>query len=1607
MRDRTTTVVVPADDDDTTSTLGPASTASSASIRSLSPIPSPRSHRLQKLRRRQRLVSFASAVLSSLCAGSVTVFSLYGHIFQERLHYSQFQVNGLASAASIAMYIPVPVLGYMCDRVGPAPLSLLSGIFFGAGYGLAAGMYQRAVADEAAGAGRDGGATAFVAIGVGTCSMYMSAVATCAKNFGKGKHRGLALAVPIAAFGLSGMWQSQVGSRIFYERLADGTRGDVDVFRFFVFLAVLLFVVGLIGTVGLKIVDEQDLIDEAVEELERSGLLDGSALFTPGRTERGYGAIERSDPFDDDDDAGILDPSKDPEEEEARLRKKWVLNAETRRFLTDPTMWCFALGFFFMIGPGEAFINNMGTIIKTLYPPTLHYAGAPTSAATHVSIVGITSTVVRLLTGSLTDWLAPSPQTQHVQITGSGFLQRSRFSVSRVAFLLFYAGILSLGMVLLASGLIQNHGERFWIVSGLVGAGYGAVFSLTPIIITVIWGVENFATNWGIVAMFPALGATIWGLVYSAVYQAGTKAADPGVGNGEEDLFCYGVECYARAFWAMAISVWIAAGLVLWAWKGRNGTQKTNAAPPQGKSARAKKAQDDQVMGTNNSSIVSKRSVEVLYYPSEPHFFRFFVSKYQQRSPLINRGYHLRMHVVDVLVGEFLRSCRTGKKRKVVVNLGCGSDVLPWQCLTRYGADCSAGRVKFVDVDFEELILRKRGVVEATAELHGMLSGIRRREEIEGPVVFDSEEYAQVGCDLRRLDVLRKGLGLVLGGDEEVGRCEFLFVAEVSITYMDTEGADGVIQWASGMGAESQFVLLEQILPGGEDHPFAETMLGHFRKLNTELKSVTKYSTLGRQVERFASRGWGTVKAWTLWQAWGDEFFFGEEERRRLDEVEMFDEWEEFALFGGHYCLIYATTTAGSGGDGSGVVEAYEASSGNSRGTEFSLSGQRRFGAAMLLSEKDTTEKEELVVVNTLGLGTRSRLQSCDVFHEEDNHAGRELNFGDGGPTSRMCHSLTDLGDHGILLTGGRTTPAAPLGDCWLFNKTTKAWTKTHELPVPLFRHSVAGLGSGKVLLAGGRTAGEKLFGDFLVFHPKQGWITCEVADGCTPAAVYGAALAVEKADASGSNKLRGVYIGGLRDGVIVDQILRWEVDISDVQKPVIRFTEPTPPVGEGSRQYRHLLTRFGATCFYQENNLIVMGGVARDHLLHERDEILVCSSEDLTPRRFSSPSSSSSRSCPRPLLVGHSAVSLPDGRIVTVGGGATCFSMGTFWNKGVFTFRVGDRLDSCKSWVHEKSIDIIPGERVIPIRKNPDARAEVKPIPRVRIEKGDEFTKVLGKRQPVVIEGMDLGACLQSWTLDYLTEKIGSGRKVVIHDSATQAMNFATKNFRYVTTTFGEFAERVKNGDSIYLRALSEDKPSEKPALLAEDFPFLAADFVLPPQLSQVTENLFSSVLRMSGPVNMWLHYDVMANIYCQIGGTKRMVLFPPSDVDQLSFAPGASSSSIDVFASLDSPDLTQTHLQECILTPGDVLFLPPLWLHTATPISDASVAVNVFFKDLDASSYAAGRDVYGNRDLAAYEKGRLDVARVANSFKKLPADAREFYILRLADELRRMARG
>ncbi len=122
----------------------------------------------------------------------------------------------------------------------------------------------------------------------------------------------------------------------------------------------------------------------------------------------------------------------------------------------------------------------------------------------------------------------------------------------------------------------------------------------------------------------------------------------------------------------------------------------------------------------------------------------------------------------------------------MIVNLGCGSDVLPWRFLSRH-PDLCQGAV-FVDVDFPALSLAKREVVTSTSQLMAPLSNVDLFPETS-PLLLRSDQYYIMGCDLRHVSRLQEALFEAFSSS-----ADFLFIAEVSITYMEAADADAVIR---------------------------------------------------------------------------------------------------------------------------------------------------------------------------------------------------------------------------------------------------------------------------------------------------------------------------------------------------------------------------------------------------------------------------------------------------------------------------------------------------------------------------------------------------------------------------------------------------------------------------------------------------------------------------------------------------------------------------------------------------------------------------------------------------------------------------------------------
>lgn len=99
-------------------------------------------------------------------------------------------------------------------------------------------------------------------------------------------------------------------------------------------------------------------------------------------------------------------------------------------------------------------------------------------------------------------------------------------------------------------------------------------------------------------------------------------------------------------------------------------------------------------------------------------------------------------------------------------------------------------------MDYEKLIGIKSAIIQQTEEFRRLLGSKLEVFPDQDVVRLRAPQYAAIGCDLRDLARLERGLQAVLGSTP----ASILCIAEVSLTYMDVQSADALISWIPRFG---------------------------------------------------------------------------------------------------------------------------------------------------------------------------------------------------------------------------------------------------------------------------------------------------------------------------------------------------------------------------------------------------------------------------------------------------------------------------------------------------------------------------------------------------------------------------------------------------------------------------------------------------------------------------------------------------------------------------------------------------------------------------------------------------------------------------------------
>ncbi|KAH8651184.1 major facilitator superfamily domain-containing protein [Xylariales sp. PMI_506] len=494
-----------------------------------------------------RAVSFLCAVVSAAASGSISGFSLYGARLITDLGYTQSMVNVVATGATMAIYISFPLWG-LYQPTSPRLLSLISAVLFPAGYLAAAYLYS-----EPVGSGDSPPPTAswyamvlaFVSIGAATSCSMMGCLTICARNFEHSKRmKAIGLAGPASAYGISGIIQSQLATHVFSAPQTPGGPNELDVAKYFLFSAILLFATGLLGFLCFVVIEEPEN-HPGVSTSTGLGTDEQRLLAGSTQSPSAYGTCP-PDPASDQDETLLNDDSHHD------------ITASTGGSdlfapLKNPSVWWLAVGYLLVSGPHDVYMMNLGTILRAIGGSTASDHPAPyQSTPLHLTVMTATATVARLSSGLLCDHVA-SRSVARLSYAGFIFLM-----------LLATPIVSGLGFLLLSTRLPQDSPFAGLLASACIGLGFGGTFTFMPFI-NHVWGAQSFAMIWGFVAISPASSVAVSGYLYTGLYEHALLGMDD---QGPSSSQCIGWACYG--IWSIcSVLTMILAMIGLFiAWRG-------------------------------------------------------------------------------------------------------------------------------------------------------------------------------------------------------------------------------------------------------------------------------------------------------------------------------------------------------------------------------------------------------------------------------------------------------------------------------------------------------------------------------------------------------------------------------------------------------------------------------------------------------------------------------------------------------------------------------------------------------------------------------------------------------------------------------------------------------------------------------------------------------------------------------------------------------------------------------------------------------------------------------------------------------------------------------
>ena len=289
------------------------------------------------------------------------------------------------------------------------------------------------------------------------------------------------------------------------------------------------------------------------------------------------------------------------------------------------------------------------------------------------------------------------------------------------------------------------------------------------------------------------------------------------------------------------------------------------------------------VQSTSNDALKTKISCVISNYYKDPFILYMEPgSNHKKFLPLINRGTYCRVFAINTKLHELINNFRKIEKDSKIniIILGSGFDTTYFNLMSE-----GYSNIEVYEFDYKEIIDKK-------------LKYISKAKPLVEIINKNKNNYHLINCDITNKKLFSETLNNIKIGENDLT----VVICECLLVYIEENVTLEMLSCLTNKF--DNLYMLEYDLIGPDD-PFGKEMVDNLKTRDIHLKGFNEVKNINDQENRLKKANFEDINIVDMYHIYFKVLPL--EDRKRIERLELMDEFEELNLLQKHACFGFAS----------------------------------------------------------------------------------------------------------------------------------------------------------------------------------------------------------------------------------------------------------------------------------------------------------------------------------------------------------------------------------------------------------------------------------------------------------------------------------------------------------------------------------------------------------------------------------------------------------------------------------------------------------------------------------------------------------------------------